>query len=135
MENKYRTYPSKGLIIALSCVLVISIGMLVLFIVINENIALKIFMYVMFAIFIIASTIVLLDQLTHYVEVDGECFKKHLLFMTKTININEIEKISYKNDFFDVFVKGKKFAYFSADTEEGKRIIKYLDSKRVNIKW
>ena len=135
MEPKYRTYPSKGLVIALTCVIVISIGMVVLFALINENIGFKIFMFVMFTIFIVGSLIVLLDQLTHYVEVEGEAFIKHLLLLKKRINIEDIEKINFKNGFFDVYVKGKKFAYFSSDTEEGKQIIKYLDSKRVKINW
>lgn len=135
MEKNLRTYPSKGLIIALSCVVLISIGMLILFVLINENIGFKIFMYVMFGAFIIGSLIVLVDQLTHYVEIEGDCFIKHLLLFKKKINIEEIDKVVLKNDFFDVYVNNKKFTYFSADTEEGKKIIKYLDSKRVKINW
>ena len=135
MEERYRTYPSKGFVIALIVTFVVSIAMFIGFIFIQESLWFKVFVMIFFGIFIVGSLIVLLDQTTHYVEVSGNDFIKHLLFIKKKISIDDIVKIELKNGFFEVYVKDKKFTYFSSDTNDGKKIIKYLDSKRVNIKW
>ncbi len=136
MENNYRTHPSKGFVIALTVVLLGSIGATIGIIFVNEALWFKIFIYVFTTIFIIGSSILLIDQLTHYVEIKDGYFIKHLLFKKTKVKIEDIEKIeNNKKGFYEVYVNNKKLTYFLSDTEDGKNIIRYLDSQKVNIKW
>ncbi|MCR5740991.1 MAG: hypothetical protein K6G38_00800 [Gammaproteobacteria bacterium] len=135
MNKNVRTYPVKAFVIALIVVFLGSIGVSVGFIFVDEATAFRVVIWIFMGIFAIGSLIVLLDQLTHYIELSDEYYIKHLLFFKKKYEYKDIQKVSLKKGFFEVYVSDRVVSYFSQDTKESGQIIKILESKKIKIEW
>ena len=139
MKNgRIRTYPIKSLTIFLTVCFLTSVGMIVLFslpFMQNELWVIRILVWVFCGIFAGASLIVLIYQLFFYIEVKDEYFIKHFLFGWKKIKLKDIDKLTNKEGFYTVIVKGKREASFATNTKEATQIIVFLERNGVKIDW
>ena len=101
----------------------------------DEWILIRILIWIFCSIFVVASGIILVQQLTCYVEVTDEYFIKHFLLAKTRIPYSKISRIINQNGFYDIYVENRKFASFTADTKEGQEIILFLEKKQIRIDW
>ena len=132
--NKYRTKPVKGLMIALPIVILVSAGMILLFALTKQNIVFSVFVYIFCGAFVILSTIMLLDQLFHYTELNGDTLINHILFVKKKVKVQNISKIILKDEMYLVFVGKKQFCVISTRVVGGNEIIVALERQGIHLK-
>ena len=101
----------------------------------DEWILIRVLIWIFCSIFLVASGIILVQQLTCYIEVTDEYLIKHFLLAKTKIPFKKINRIINQNGFYDIYVDNKKIAYFSADTKEAQEIILFLEKKQVRIDW
>ncbi len=139
-KRTLRTKGSQYIIIFSLIVLLCSIGLIVLFALIDESTILKVFVYVISGIFIALSLFLLVVQLFDYVYVENDnLVHQKVLFKQKIngkakINVHEITKVIYNKDAYEIFVGSKKFC--SLDPKDGgsKLILLYLEQNKVSVK-
>ena len=132
--NKYRTKPIKGLLIALSIVIVISSAVIVLFALTKQNIVISIMVYIFCGAFILLSLIMLIDQLFHYTELNGDTLINNIVFVRKKVKVANISKIILKDEMYLVFVGKKQFCVISTRIKGGNEIIVALERQGVTMK-
>ena len=104
-NQEIRTYPSKGLIIFLSVVIFVSLAMSVVNYFVVDNLALKITLWVFFAIFFVLSLVVLLNEAINYLSFDEESkiLIIHKFIIKKKIPLNELSRIDNIEGFYIFF--------------------------------
>ena len=134
--NSVRTYPIKGLVIFMAIAFLMSGGMIVLMAFIpDENIVIRILVWVLCGLFFLASGTMLVQQLLFYVEVDDEYFIKHFMFSKNKIAFRRIDKLVNHDGFYDIIVDGKKISSIPANTKESQEMIIIMEKKGVKIDW
>ena len=134
--NSVRTYPIKGLVIFMAIAFTMSVGMIVLMAFMkDENIVIRVLVWVLCGMFAIASGIMLVQQLLFYVEVDDEYFIKHFMFSKNKIAFRRIDKLVNHDGFYDIYVDGKKISSIAANTKESQQMIVIMEKKGVKIDW
>lgn len=132
-----RTYPSKGLIIFLSAVLLLSTLVIIGVMFLVDIMALKIVLIIFCSIFIVLSIIVLIGEAFNYLSVDKEnkCLIIHKFITKKKVPLNELSRIENKDGFY-IFSKGKKELYRIGTNVTGvNTLIIELERCGINIKW
>lgn len=132
--NKYRTKPIKGLLIALSIVIAISSAVIVLFALTKQNIVISIMVYIFCGVFVLLSLIMLIDQLFHYTELNGDTLINNIVFVRKKVKVANISKIILKDEMYLVFVGKKQFCVISTRIKGGNEIIVALERQGVTMK-
>ena len=132
--NRYRTRPIKGLLIFLPIVILMSTAMILLFALTKQNIVVSILVYVFCGAFIVLSLIVLLDQLFHYTELQGDILINQIIFVRKKVKVENITKIVFKDEMYLVFVGKKQFCVISSRVSGGNEIIVALERQGVRMK-
>ena len=132
--NKYRTKPIKGLLIALSIVIAISSAVIVLFALTKQNIVISIMVYIFCGVFVLLSLIMLIDQLFHYTELNGDTLINNIVFIRKKVKVANISKIILKDEMYLVFVGKKQFCVISTRIKGGNEIIVALERQGVTMK-
>ena len=132
--NKYRTKPIKGLLIALSIVIAISSAVIVLFALFKQNIVISIMVYIFCGVFVLLSLIMLIDQLFHYTELNGDTLINNIVFVRKKVKVANISKIILKDEMYLVFVGKKQFCVISTRIKGGNEIIVALERQGVTMK-
>ena len=132
--NRYRTKPLKGLLIFLPIVILMSTAMVLLFALTKQNIVVSILVYVFCGAFIVLSLIVLLDQLFHYTELQGDILINQIIFVRKKVKVENITKIVFKDEMYLVFVGKKQFCVISSRVSGGNEIIVALERQGVRMK-
>ncbi len=128
-----KTKPNKTLVIFCSLVVLFSIGITLLFVFIDEPLVLKIFVYVICSIFFALSIFMILVQLFDYVCIDGGKLIHHRLTGKQKININEITKVIYNKNAYEIYVDDKFFCFLNPTDSGGKQILLYLEKNHVSI--
>lgn len=132
--NKYRTKPIKGLLIALSIVIAISSAVIVLFGLTKQNIVISIMVYIFCGVFVLLSLVMLIDQLFHYTELNGDTLINNIVFVRKKVKVANISKIILKDEMYLVFVGKKQFCVISTRIKGGNEIIVALERQGVTMK-
>lgn len=131
-----RTYPIKGLVVFLSVAFFMSAGMIILMAFLkDENIVIRILVWILCSAFVLASGVMLAQQLLFYVELDEEYFIKHAFFSKFKIAYKRIDKLVNKDGFYDIYVDGKKISSIATNTKEAQQIILIMEKKGVKIDW
>ena len=133
-SNRYRTKPIKGLMIFLPIVILLSTAMVLLFALTKQNIVVSILVYVFCGAFIVFSLILLLDQLFHYTELQGDVLINQIIFVRKKVKVENITKIVFKDEMYLVFVGKKQFCVISSRISGGNEIIVALERQGVRMK-
>ncbi|MCR5506138.1 MAG: hypothetical protein K6F07_04000 [Bacilli bacterium] len=112
LDNTIRTRRSKGFIIFLVAVIVLSGGSSVLLWFIEKNIALAVAFQIFLAIFFVLACIVLLYHLLDYTMVKGDEISRRYFFSVKRAKIKDIDRLvkRKKDQMLYVYVNGVKFA-------------------------
>ena len=135
-KPKIRTYPIKSLTIFLSICFVVSLTMVILFAFLTkEEWVIRILIFVICGLFVIASGIVLVYQLFFHVGVDEKYFYKYFIFGCHKIPLKRIEKILNQDGFYFIYVDGKRISSFAGNTKEGQAMIIFLEKSGVKIEW
>ena len=136
-NREIRTYPSKGLIIFLSVVIFASLAMSVVNYFVVDNLALKITLWVFFAVFFILSLVVLLNEAIIYLSFneDNKELIIHKFIIKKKIPLKEISRIDNNNGFY-VFLKDNQEIYRVGTQVTGvNTLIVKLEKCGIKIKW
>ena len=136
-KNEIRTYPSKGLIIFLSVVIVVSLLMSVANYFLVDVLALKIVLWIFFVIFFVLSLVVLLNEAIIYLSFneDNKELVIHKFIIKKKIPLKEISRIDNNNGFY-VFLKEDQEIYRVGTQVTGVNIlIVKLEKCGIKIKW
>ena len=136
-NQEIRTYPSKGLIIFLSVVIFVSLAMSVVNYFVVDNLALKITLWVFFAIFFILSLVVLLNEAINYVSFNEEsgALTIHKFIIKKKIQLTEISRIDNIEGFY-IFYKDDQEIYRLGTQVKGvNTLIVKLERCGIKIKW
>ena len=134
--NSVRTYPIKGLVIFMTIAFLVSLGMIILMVFLNNEMwVIRILVWIVCGIFVIASGIILVQQLLFYSEVDDEYFIKHAMFSKNKIAFRRIDKLVNNNGFYDIYVDNKKISSIPTNTKESQQIIVIMEKKGVKIEW
>ena len=135
-NGSVRTYPIKGLVIFLLVAFLMSTGLIILMAFMSdENIVIRILVFIVCGLFVFASGFMLCQQLLFYVEVDENYFIKHAFFSKFKIAYKRIDKLVNNNGFYDVYVDGKKISSIPANTKESQQILLIMEKKGVKIDW
>lgn len=135
-EERIKTHPIWGLVIFLAIAFAVSLGMIILMIFLKDEMwVIRIVTWVVCSIFVVASGIMLVQQLFFSIEVRGEYFIKHVLFSSYRIPLKKIDKIVNKEGFYDIYVEGRKIVSFATNTKESQEMIIYLEKHGVKIDW
>lgn len=135
-ENSLRTYPIKSLCIFLGIAFVVSLAMVILMVFLHDELwVIRIAVWIVCGLFVLASATVLIQQLFFYVEVNDDYFIKHFVFGKHEIAYKKIEKIVNRDGFYDIYVAGRKISSFAANTKESQQIIVFLEKKGLKIEW
>lgn len=136
-KNEIRTYPSKGLIIFLSVVIVVSLLMSVANYFLVDVLALKIVLWIFFAIFFLLSLVVLLNEAIIYLSFneDNKELVIHKFIIKKKIPLKDISRIDNNNGFY-VFLKEDQEIYRVGTQVNGvNTLIVKLEKCGIKIKW
>ena len=135
-QNSIRTHPIKNLVIFLSIAFVVSIGMIILMVFLQDEMwVIRILVWVLCGIFAMASGFMLVQQLLFYVEVDDEYFIKHFMFSKNKIAFRRIQKLVNNDGFYDIYVDGKKISSLPTNTPEAQQMVVIMEKKGVKIDW
>ena len=136
-NDEIRTYPSKGLILFLSGVILFAALSIVGLIFLVDNMALKIVLIIFCAIFIVLSLIVLLMEGINYLSIDEDNKQLiiHRFMIKKKIPLNEISRIENSEGFY-IFSKGKKELYrVGVNVNGANTLVVRLERWGIKIQW
>ena len=133
ITNTIKTKPSKGLIAFCSIMLLVSLAFFIIFLIVDENIVVKIVILIMTGLFTIVSSVVLFDQLFDYVMVKDDKLIVQFLFTKKVANIKDITSIRATKDAYEVLVKERKFCTLSLYTPETQKMLFAFEKHGVDI--
>jgi hypothetical protein len=136
-KSVIRTYPLKGLSIFLSVVIVLSIGLSIGIVFIEDLLALRIVIWVFSGIFAITSIVVLLKEAIIYLSFDeeSEVLTSHEFIIRRKIPLTKISRIEVKDGFY-VFYSGKQKIYtLGADRPNANELALALERHKIKIKW
>jgi|GEM_PF-6908621 len=140
INKQYRTRGSKGLIIFTSIVMVLCVGIVCLFVFSDESTVLKVIMYIMSGFFFVVALVLLIVQLFDYIYIDDNYLVHHSAWPFKNIHnknkikINEITKVIYNKNAYEIYVGNKLFCFLNAMDSGGKNILIYLEKHKVEIR-
>ena len=135
-KDAVRTYPIKSLTIFLSIAFIVSLGMIILFAFLkDEMMVIRVLVFIFCGLFVFASGFMLINQLCFYISVNDEYFVRHVFFSRYEIPLKKIEHIANKDGFYTIYVQGKKICSFATNTKESTQIIVFLEKKGVKIDW
>ena len=76
----------------------------------------------------------LIDQLFHYTELNGDTLINNIVFVRKKVKVANISKIILKDEMYLVFVGKKQFCVISTRIKGGNEIIVALERQGVTMK-
>ena len=132
-----RTYPSRGLIIFLSVVIIMSLGTSVGVYFLVDTLALKIVIWIFCAIFFVLSIIVLINEAILYLSVskNEDCLVLHKFLRNKKIKFNELTSVENKEGYY-VFLHGEKEIHRIGTSVNGiSPLMVELERRGIKIKW
>ena len=134
--NPLRTRPIKKLCICVACIVAVSLGLCIGFIFMpNEQIVIRVIVWIMCGLFTVLGTVLLIDQLFNYVEVKDQVFIKHMFLTKHVIPFEKIKSVKSEDGFYVVYIGKKKVCTFAGDTKEANAIVSYMDKNHVKIDW
>ena len=136
-SNDIRTYPSKGLILFLSGVILFGALCIVGTVFLVDNMALKVVLIVFCAIFIVLSLIVLLMEAINYLSLDetNQQLVVHKFIVKKKIPLTKVSRIEVKDGFY-IFQNGQKELHRTGvDVVGANTLIVHLERCGIKIKW
>ena len=112
LENTIKTRHSKGFILFLSIIIVMSAGSSVLLWFLEKNLALAVAFQIFLGIFFVLACIVLIYHLLDYTMVKGDMIIRRYFFSVKKAPMKDIDRLvkRRKDEMLYVYVKGRKFA-------------------------
>ena len=131
-SNDIRTYPSKGLILFLSGVILFGALCIVGTVFLVDNMALKIVLIVFCAIFIVLSLIVLLMEAINYLSLDetNQQLVVHKFIVQKKIPLTKVSRVEVKDQ------NGQKELHRTGvDVVGANTLIVHLERCGIKIKW
>ena len=132
-----RTYPSRGLIIFLSVVIIMSLGTSVGVYFLVDTLALKIVIWIFCAIFFVLSIIVLINEAILYLSVskNEDCLVLHKFLRNKKIKFSELTSVENKEGYY-VFLHGEKEIHRIGTSVNGiSPLMVELERRGIKIKW
>ena len=132
-----RTYPSRGLIIFLSVVIIMSLGTSIGVYFLVDTLALKIVIWIFCAIFFVLSIIVLINEAILYLSVskNEDCLVLHKFLRNKKIKFNELTSVENKEGYY-VFLHGEKEIHRIGTSVNGiSPLMVELERRGIKIKW
>ncbi len=107
--NPIRSSFSKGLLIFLITMWVLTAGFAVLTYFLIKELAFAVFSYIFCGLFNLIALFVIIDTLTNYVVVEGNKITKHSFLAKKVVKVKNISKIIHKDGAYIVYVEHRKF--------------------------
>ena len=132
-----RTYPSRGLIIFLSVVIIMSLGTSIGVYFLVDALALKIVIWIFCAIFFVLSIIVLINEAILYLSVskNEDCLVLHKFLRNKKIKFSELTSVENKEGYY-VFLHGEKEIHRIGTSVNGiSPLMVELERRGIKIKW
>lgn len=132
-----RTYPSRGLIIFLSVVIIMSFGTSIGVYFLVDTLALKIVIWIFCAIFFVLSIIVLINEAILYLSVskNEDCLVLHKFLRNKKIKFSELTSVENKEGYY-VFLHGEKEIHRIGTSVNGiSPLMVELERRGIKIKW
>ena len=132
-----RTYPSRGLIIFLSVVIIMSLGTSIGVYFLVDTLALKIVIWIFCAIFFVLSIIVLINEAILYLSVskNEDCLVLHKFLRNKKIKFSELTSVENKEGYY-VFLHGEKEIHRIGTSVNGiSPLMVELERRGIKIKW
>ena len=132
-----RTYPSRGLIIFLSVVIIMSLGTSIGVYFLVDALALKIVIWIFCAIFFVLSIIVLINEAILYLSVskNEDCLVLHKFLRNRKIKFSELTSVENKEGYY-VFLHGEKEIHRIGTSVNGiSPLMVELERRGIKIKW
>ena len=136
-KEEIRTYPSKGLVLFLSAVIILSLAISTGVYFIKDSLALKIVIWIFCLVFFVLSLIVLLNEAVIYLSIskENDCLVIHKFLRSKKIYFNELSRIENKDGYY-VFLKGKNEVHRIGTSVNGiNPLIVALEKRGIKIEW
>ena len=130
---KTRTQPIYGLVIFAGIAVVVSIGAIILFSIDMSNLFISILVFIFGGLFSIGGIAVIIDQLTHYVEVKENDLINHVFLAKHVLPISEIRKIKNNKEIYEVYSKKGKFCTIPSHLKGVDTIMFALSRRGVEI--
>ena len=120
LENTIKTRHSKGFILFLSIIIVLSAGSSVLVWFIENNLALAVAFQIFLGIFFVLACIVLLYHLLDYTMVKGDTIIRRYFFSVRRAKMKDIDRLvrRRKDEMLYVYVDGRKFTALDPTQKE-----------------
>lgn len=131
--NTIRTTRSKGLIIFLSVMFVVTAAFIVLIAIFEKGSAFGILGYIMCGIFNIISLFLLISALTDFVEVKGNNITTQTLFVRKKAQVSAISKIVHDKNFYIIYIKDKVFTSLNDRDPETQKMLFQFEKQGINL--
>ena len=133
-KGQVSTEVDKGPFIFTLIALVVGLIVTVLLFALGKGEGLAVFAGILFAVVTLAAAIVLFALLTDKAYIDGSTLYTSYMFKRRAIKIDEIGKITYKDDVYTVFdKKGNKISTINAKLTSIGELIFALDKAGVNF--
>lgn len=134
MKNRLKTSINKGPFIFAIVGLALSIALILVMALTDQDKAIRIIVYVFCSIFSAIALFLILALGTCYVEAKDEELISVKLFIKSKIKLSSIKEVIYKDNVYTVYKKsGKKFTTFSAYDPIIPSMIGYLEKKGVKV--
>lgn len=128
-SNPIRSSFSKGLLIFLISMWVLTAGFAVLTYFLIKELAFAVFSYIFCGIFNVIALFLIIDTITNYVVVEGNKITKHSFLLKKTIKVKNITKIIHKDNTYYIYVDKKKFVTLNdRDPQTNKMLFQFEKS-------
>ena len=131
--NTIRTTRSKGLIIFLSVMFVVTAAFIVLIAIFEKGSVFGILGYIMCGIFNIISLFLLISALTDFVEVKGNNITTQTLFVRKKAQVSAISKIVHDKNFYIIYIKDKVFTSLNDRDPETQKMLFQFEKQGINL--
>lgn len=133
--NKLRTKPIKGLVIFALIVFVVSLAMILLFGIDyqNQTKVIAILVFIFCGAFFLVSLFVLVNQLFCYLELKNDRLIHHILWFTKSIKVDKINKITLEDGMYKIFSGSKIFYQMPSLIRGSNEIIIGLEKLGIHI--
>lgn len=130
-----KTTFSKPLVIFALIGFILSLGLILAMVFTEQEMGIKVVIYVFCSIFVGVAIVLILTQLGDYVEVKNDVIYSSILFAKRKMKISNIAEISYSKELYTIFdIKGRKFATINSFDPNAENIIMYLEKKGVKVK-
>ncbi|MCR5184567.1 MAG: hypothetical protein K6C32_00580 [Bacilli bacterium] len=126
-KNNIRTYPVKGLVIFCLIGFLICTPAFIWFLFIEELLVFRVLVYIFCPMFSLIALITIIDQLFHYVEVKEDVFINHIVFWTKKVKIEKIERFEICEGIYYIYYLNKKIASFPSQVVGADRVVIALE--------